>query len=174
MAESFPLDGGRFFSRSDCRGRSVRCPRRSELGPDAMTGHPRGASGVLVTAHQSPIWSPLGAPEGRHDEAAVAAMPPSLASTVKGRAGCFPVAGSPAPLIPPEQGRAGHSPAAGIYGSFLLWRRPEDAAARSPCAPGRAAAAGKRGVAFLAPGGAAAAGRRGGAPPAPRGAQILI
>ena len=71
MAESFPLDGARFFSRSDCHGRSARCPRCLESGPDAMTGHPRGAPGVLVAAHQNQIMSPSAAPEGRHDEAAV-------------------------------------------------------------------------------------------------------
>lgn len=118
MAESFPLDGARFFSRSDCRDRSARRPRCLELGPDAMTGHPRGAPGVLVAAHRNQIMSPSSAPEGRHDEAAVGARPPYLASTAKGRAGCFPVAGNPAPLNPPVQRRAGHSPAAGICSFF--------------------------------------------------------
>ena len=138
MAESFPLDGARFFSRSDRHGRSARCPRCLELGPDAMTGHPRGAPGVLVAAHRNQIMSPSSAPEGRHDEAAVAARPPYLASTAKGRAGCFPVAGNPAPLNPPVQRRAGHSPAAGIC-SFFLLSFPPRSQERNPPQPPRGA-----------------------------------
>ena len=139
MAESFPLDGARFFSRSDCRDRSARRPRCLELGPDAMTGHPRGAPGVLVAAHRNQITSPSSAPEGRHDEAAVAARPPYLASAAKGRAGCFPVAGNPAPLNPPVQRRAGHSPAAGICSFFSLLSFPPRSQERNPPHPPRGA-----------------------------------